>query len=111
MHTCIGNVIGDVTDGGRPGQHGYPKKRRGMHRLGPRMPQLEPARTKAPSLGPVNSVEPPAPILYWDKNKDDTDGSEATGSRPMRLANCTGQGIHVERTAPIWFEAKIATCV
>ena len=22
------------------------------------------ARTKAPSLGPVNSVEPPAPILY-----------------------------------------------
>ena len=37
-----------------------------------RPPQLEPARTKAPSLGPVNSVEPPAPIWYWDENKDGT---------------------------------------
>ena len=37
-----------------------------------RPPQLESARTKAPSLGPVNSVEPPAPIRYWDENKDGT---------------------------------------
>ena len=33
-------AVGDVSDGGRLGQHGYPKKRRGMHRLGPRMPAM-----------------------------------------------------------------------
>ena len=107
--TCVGNVIGDVSDGGsdggRPGQHGYPKKRRGMHRLGPRMPQLEPARTKAPSLGPVNSVELPAPILYEDKNKD---GTEATGSRPVRFANCPGQGISVEHHEEVSCTGRIA---
>ena len=58
--------------------HLYLRGRR-MHRLGPRMPQLLPARTKAPSLGPVNSVEPPAPILYWDENKDGTASTRMLG--------------------------------
>ena len=76
-----------------------------MHRLGPRMPQLEPARTKAPSLGPVNSVELPAPILYEDKNKD---GTEATGSRPVRFANCPGQGMSVEHHEEVSCTGRIA---
>ena len=47
----------------------------------------------APPVGPCGTRAPCGISRHEDKNKDDTDGSEATGSRPVRLANCTGQGI------------------
>ena len=47
----------------------------------------------APPVGPCGTRAPCGISRHEDKNKGDTDGSEAIGSRPVRLANCTGQGI------------------